>query len=1290
MFLLSGISKGFKEVVPKSVRDVGGSALQNLTSGERFVNTVGSGLGIKNAGTRLGETLEKAPVGGGLLRTAFDVGAAPLTYLTAGIGPGASVGIKALPMAARLPLQFLAPASKTANYLPRLGVETALGVGGTIGSKKFSQAVDNRTDNPFLIGAAGLVGGVLGGAGAAQAAMRTGSIRNALREPLSTATIRNDAAERAFVSSAEGAIARQEKAAFKKAAAQKTPVVSNVPNEVPLAPELDVGNVRDAELDAALNKAKGGAEEAVPPFATGEVPPTGGIPPTGSVPPTSGVPPTGGTPRGFAGINAVSEQAKENIRQDAPGAAARLMYKLPLMEKFFRPGLKTPDNVLTAYNARDLALKEITTKAFGTRIPIISEVKDAFNLNNVNDKVAVKWVGDPTWDAKRMTEETAGSLTNTLYDVIQNPQLYDLSPSQLAIIAKYEGRNTGLLDLVVRDFNANIKHFDANSNGAYLPNVTKKDFAQDAATAIFNEGTATKKFLNENPSKKRTYQSARDRIHAEKQEVANGKRTTDQIFDPETDLDKLTEGMDDYKARSAGNNAWVENLNGLTKEQKDALGPSKNDYVAVKITADSDEGMRWFPKEEADLIGSLLEAPNNNWMKLAADFNSTVLSSDLSPVGVQGLLAFLQHPLAMSKTIVQGIANGSVKDVWSPEAFARDVANDSSWVQFSNGTGQAIVAGRVPSEFGGGFLRKVPKIGESLVSFNDKVFIGVLRAQKRIFDEEMIALAKSNPNMSEKQMVAIAGRTSMQIIPTANTKMAGLSDKQAASLRIPVTSPTFIQRPLQLATEGTEGLFRIIAYAGGKGFGPAPTARQQRSAAALLRFYSHTAAIASSSAALTVLAQGGSEEEAAKAALDTLSPVTKNSDGKWVTNRNFLRVQVGDYSLPLGGPMRSVMQALAPRPVKLDENTEIWVPGAGLRSYFENRVSPVFSRASQIKANKDFDGNFIVSPDTGFPQNYLQYVAYGIEGALPLTVGALGEAWRTKKTLNETVSDVAGSFVGATIQPLSDQQLIAKYANKNEYAEVTPAQREKVFEEHPELKQRISDRRFQKNTPVGVLERQKRSIEEAQALGDEQFRTGEQTLGEWKENNNKRAAQLSQAYELAFPNQKPNEKKPWTMWNQEIRNQTKGDVVDWDAVDSWRANKSDEYNQLIDENIGVARSPLQKERAAAIKQLAADDFFQMPRFRGLRALSSREVTDYMQLVENERLVDPRLARLPVGYATTKIMREAGASSREIAEVNRSRKDVMEDPAYKRYKKQNRNLIAWTNQDLTYDQISRMQ
>lgn len=157
---------GFVRAVPQGVRDVLGGAVRDtfgeLTSGEALGNAMvprykGQPLGGFTLGTDIGEQIGRIPRVGRTLRTAADIAGAPATWGSAGIGPAAQASIKGLPLAARIPLNLILPASKSANFGTRLAAETAIGTAATVGAQETAE----RTDNPWLIAGAGLGAGVL-------------------------------------------------------------------------------------------------------------------------------------------------------------------------------------------------------------------------------------------------------------------------------------------------------------------------------------------------------------------------------------------------------------------------------------------------------------------------------------------------------------------------------------------------------------------------------------------------------------------------------------------------------------------------------------------------------------------------------------------------------------------------------------------------------------------------------------------------------------------------------------------------------------------------------------------------------------------------------------------------------------------------------------------------------------------------------------------------------------------------------------------------------------------------
>ena len=186
-----GIFGAARNAIPQGVRDVAGGVLRQLQSPERLINDVGEVLGEGQRsrspaqwlqdrtgrggfdgveslrGRDLGTEARTAAVDTGIpgAGAAFDVGLSPLTWMSAGIGPGAQSAIKGLPLAARIPLNIAAPASKSANFGTRLAAETAIGTAATVGAQETAE----RTDNPLLIGAAGLGAGILASGGVSAA-----------------------------------------------------------------------------------------------------------------------------------------------------------------------------------------------------------------------------------------------------------------------------------------------------------------------------------------------------------------------------------------------------------------------------------------------------------------------------------------------------------------------------------------------------------------------------------------------------------------------------------------------------------------------------------------------------------------------------------------------------------------------------------------------------------------------------------------------------------------------------------------------------------------------------------------------------------------------------------------------------------------------------------------------------------------------------------------------------------------------------------------------------------------
>lgn len=144
---------------------LGSGLAQNLLSGEEFINTVGGLFGDDDFGTDIRNKLEDTPTIGGFLGVAFDVGASPLTLLTAGSG-GAVAGRLAssaiLASKAGRPVTAVTraafgPIVPVGNPLQRYMAETAI---GTIGATVGQEITERAGPQAGLV--AGLGSGLLG------------------------------------------------------------------------------------------------------------------------------------------------------------------------------------------------------------------------------------------------------------------------------------------------------------------------------------------------------------------------------------------------------------------------------------------------------------------------------------------------------------------------------------------------------------------------------------------------------------------------------------------------------------------------------------------------------------------------------------------------------------------------------------------------------------------------------------------------------------------------------------------------------------------------------------------------------------------------------------------------------------------------------------------------------------------------------------------------------------------------------------------------------------------------
>jgi hypothetical protein len=199
------------------------------------------------------------------------------------------------------------------------------------------------------------------------------------------------------------------------------------------------------------------------------------------------------------------------------------------------------DKVLIATNAENQAGVDVLTDAVSTRFELFKDIEKGFGKKALQGgKVNVKYIGD--------VKDFDSSLTGTLKDIADNPKLYDLTPEMKQTLVKLNERNNKILEKVVNDYGAKINKYPAKPDGAYLPNV---DVSENMLIEIERELRPVAR----GESKPRFYPSARARM------------VEDPTFVPELNVQKLIDGLDNFKAGSARGMTFREVIGGKTKQE---------------------------------------------------------------------------------------------------------------------------------------------------------------------------------------------------------------------------------------------------------------------------------------------------------------------------------------------------------------------------------------------------------------------------------------------------------------------------------------------------------------------------------------------------------------------------------------------------------------------------------------------------------------------------------------------------------------------------------------------------
>jgi len=754
------------------------------------------------------------------------------------------------------------------------------------------------------------------------------------------------------------------------------------------------------------------------------------------------------------------------------------------------------EKILVAHIAESAVRADIATRALPTRLSVIGKLKDVFpavikRQPVINGgKVKIKFLG---------TRQQASPITGTILDIVQNPELYELTSAQKEVIRQLDERNTELLNFIKDNYGVEIGTYPAKEGGAFLSNV---DVSDEVIEAVGNEMRA----IASGRAKTRIWPTARERM------------AYDKTFKPETDIEKLLYGMDSAKGAMSAGETFRTVLAGKTRlEVMEETHPTLYKKMmalrgrlaslrgsAGTLDAKLDKAIANFldsPIEGADLADvqsaldvKLARGPRKGlgieevqkeidgvrvqikalrpaWE--AANLKPYIfiqqgiyryfpaeqadIIRNLLKVSNSGFLNFIEN---MRGTVFSGDLSPII-GVQTPVGILADPVG--SMIQMGGGIKKAIETGSPLVSFTvEGLKRDIARDPEEWAQFFSLVgrppagtpqefaggYLSKIPGFSKFTESTFMIVTRQTYNlyrktwrslvkggMSELDAKVSAITVATQVFPLMSPEKLGQSKARHTLLRALPTSYSFIRKPAELYGNAVKGLAKAFT-------GKNPRTEELLALKIIFTMAATAMVVSALSQADRARRRG---EDINKAILDAINPDPSN--GK------FLSIFIGSVRIPIGGPYRALFRAIYPKKL---EGIPVALPFAGLPQYMWNRMNPFIRTQLDLLQNKDYYGQSILKGE--LPEKILRTLAYEFEGALPLTAGSILEAYRTQMTTEEMITQAVGQFAGVnviTTKWYDVQSLREKYAKSDyglTYDELNGAQRDDLMRNHPDLK----------------------------------------------------------------------------------------------------------------------------------------------------------------------------------------------------------------------------------------------
>jgi len=756
---------------------------------------------------------------------------------------------------------------------------------------------------------------------------------------------------------------------------------------------------------------------------------------------------------GFKSLDRITQLAAASVERDRPGTITGTLLKVPGLKKvltFERPGLAMTgknEKVLVGMVAETAARSDVNARLLGSRVKAINGLRDAFGEKALHgEKVPVRFRG---------TTADASPIDGTLLDIAQRPQLYDLTPQQARALDLLQSHNDSGLRLVTEGYGADIGRYPVATGGAYLPNV-------DVDKPILDQLGSETRAVATGRSKTRFYASAADRMAA------------DATFKPETDVQRLIEGADSFKASAAGGETLRHTLGGKTRlEVMQETHPELySKMTALKSRLGKLRGSlgtldRKLDTAVSDFIKSPTEPEDFNALRDAFDVSLAsgpragmgAAEIEREIAGVKRQIAALRPAWEVANPkpyvmVQQGIFRYFPVDTANLINQTRQVTNNRLLNFVESWRGQAFSGDFSPFAIQDALGVLADPIGSAKTARGAITKARVAGDPFRSMKVSALAEDVAADPDGWAEYAALMGR---RLAGTPEEFSAGFLTKipkfskfnEATYVTVTRGSKALYDRTWKsLASSGLPELEAkvVAAHTASEIYPLVNVSRlgQSQARAAVLRAlptsYSFirqpanmmldagkgiwklairqpltqsekvSVRLMTTMAASVLAASAASAAATAAVRGQDVLKAMKDAVNPDPNNGKFASIIVGDIRIPIGGPYRALFRAMTPKEVP---GIPIAVPMAGIPQFVMNRISPALRTQLDLIKNKDYYGNQILKGD--FPEQVMRGLAYEAEGAMPLTVGAGVESIRTGGEGGSPLQQMLGQFAGVNV-----------------------------------------------------------------------------------------------------------------------------------------------------------------------------------------------------------------------------------------------------------------------------------